>query len=100
MKKPPTSKSHGTLTIGGWITPCYVLEDERRLISQSSFFEIVELRSRGLKLQREVATFLDHPAIGGKEVSQKLSNPILFTDERNIPIYGYEGELLVDIVMS
>lgn len=96
MKNTPKAKSTGTLTIGGWVVPCFVLEDERRVIAQSSFFEIVELEGRGTKLQKQVSQFLDHPAIGGKEVAHSLSNPIRLLDEKGIPRYGYEGELLVD----
>ena len=95
----PNSLKHGTLQIAGWIVPCHVLSDERRVISRQSFYEIIELGSNTDKIRNRLRNLMDHPTVAGnlgKEVLRQLENPISFRNENGVRMRGYEGEILVE----
>ncbi|MBI5847527.1 MAG: P63C domain-containing protein [Nitrospirae bacterium] len=86
------------LKIGDLEIPCYVLEDGTRVLSGRGMQTALELgQTRGQKLNK----LINHPGIKpfiSKELSLGISEPIKFT-VKNIPrvVFGYEGNVLVDI---
>ena len=109
MNKRPLKAIAGTpdkpLVIGGIEIPCYVLENESRVLTQSGMFASLKLARRGLvsvesgaQLPRFAASKSISPFIS-KELYCGLTNPILF----NIGgggarvAYGYPATILTDI---
>ena len=90
------------LVIGDIEIPCYVLEDETRVLSQSGMFQSLGLARRGLvttksgaQIPRFAASKAIHPFIS-KELTAGLSNPIVFTGPTG-STYGFSAMILADI---
>ena len=90
------------LVIGDIEIPCYVLEDETRVLSQSGMFLALGLARRGLvptkegaQIPRFAASRAINPFIS-KELMKGLSNPIIFVGAPR-PTYGFPATILVDI---
>ena len=90
------------LVIGDIEIPCYVLEDETRVLSQSGMFLALGLARRGLvptkegaQIPRFAASRAINPFISN-ELITGLSNPIIFVGPPR-PTYGFPATILVDI---
>ena len=90
------------LRIGDIEIPCYVLENEIRVLSQSGMFKALGLARRGLvpskggaQIPRFAASKAINPFISN-ELQAGLSTPIIFTANAG-PTYGYPATILVDI---
>ena len=90
------------LVINSVEIPCYVLEDETRVLSQSGMFSGLGLARRGLvktdtgaQLPRFAASKSINPHISSKLMSG-LTSPILFKIG-GIDAYGFPATILVDI---
>lgn len=97
----PRASHEGTLNIGGWRNiPCWVLEDERRIISQKSFMEIIGLRSSvKTPIGERVSQILDPRNLKSDSVSafiQTVEDPIKFLSTDSLHAYGYDGDIIVD----
>ena len=90
------------LTIGDVEIPCYVLEDETRVLSQSGMFSGLGLARRGLvpieggaQIPRFAASKAINPFISS-ELMHGLTNPILFT-VNGADAYGFSATILPKI---
>ena len=91
------------LVIGDIEIPCYVLEDETRVLSQSGMFSGLGLARRGLvsieggaQLPRFAASKAIKPHISN-ELMVGLSSPILFRSTQGSEVYGFPATILADI---
>ena len=90
------------LVIGEIEIPCYVLEEETRVLSQSGMFLALGLARRGLvstKDGAQIPRFAASRAISpfiSNELITGLSNPIIFAGPTR-PTYGFPATILVDI---
>ena len=96
----PISRHEGILKVGGWQMPCWVLENEKRIISQRAFMEVVGMRySSTMPFKERVAELLDYnnrrPA-SVVEILHAIDNPIKFLTAEQFTAFGYEGGLIVD----
>ena len=90
------------LVIGDIKIPCYVLEDEIRVLSQSGIFLGLGAsraggRSSGSKMPRIMASQVLAPFISG-DLMTALNSPIQFQPQSGSPTaYGYRAIILADI---
>lgn len=90
------------LKIGNIELPCYVLDDERRVLTASGIqlgMSIAQGGSMKKGLSR-LELFIDgkliYPFISN-ELRDRVQNPILFRTPANGKAYGYEAEVLVEL---
>lgn len=89
----------GQIHLGSWQLECHVLEDERRVITQSAFMEIMGFRGRGNDRGHRMTHFLDSPEFKHLQLSRLIAdirNPFVFRPVAGGIAYGYEGALIVD----
>jgi hypothetical protein len=87
------------MRIGQWIVQCHVLDDERRIISQSDFSEILELDGKVSERGAQVASLLGHRAMASESISrliEALRQPVVFRTASGSAASGFEGALVVD----
>lgn len=89
------------LIIGDTEIPCYVLEDETRVLAQKHLFYSVGIsragpREVGTKMPRFMTSKSIKPYVS-KELRYGLENPILFKSTAGGNAYGYPATILVDI---
>jgi len=90
------------LNIGGKEIPCYVLEDERRVLVQRGMMESLDMkqgtagRGPGDRLLKFVSTKAIKPFVFN-ELEDVIKNPIKFKTEKGAIAYGYEATVLADI---
>jgi len=98
--------THGSLEhplrIGDTEIPCYVLEDERRVLSQRGLQGGIGMSLGGSRTgEQRMAVFLDSIASKGidiKDLSARIRNPIRFLPPGGgNAAYGYEATILADI---
>ncbi len=94
------------LTIRGIEIPCYVLEDETRVLVQTNLFAGVGIsragprKETGTRIPRFMGSKSIKPFIS-KMLQHGLENPIVFKRDGTGAIsYGYRAEILVDICNS
>ncbi len=94
------AKRSGVLPVGSWLIPCYVLENDMRVITQRAMLELVEIRSRSAKGGERLVSFMEHPAFSNSESFQEmkliLMEPLRFETPTGLVAFGYTGETLVD----
>ncbi len=93
-----TFESRGDLPVGGYALRCYVLPDERRVVSAAHFFLLFGINSMRVGPKR-LADLIDNPLLQSQKmdtVRKHLVNPIKVADERGSFVLCYEGELVVD----
>ena len=90
------------LTIGNVEIPCYVLEDETRVVTQSGMFRSLGLARRGtvraengVQMPRFAASRAIFPFMTD-ELKESISSPIRFKASNGIA-YGYPATILADI---
>lgn len=90
------------LKIGSIELPCYVLDDERRVLSASGM-QMGMAIAQGGSMKKGLSRL--ELFIGGKiispfisnDLSERVRNPILFRTPANGKAYGYDAELLVEL---
>jgi len=93
------------LRISGLEIPCYVLEDEKRVLVQSGMIKSLGMSSGGSGAQTRpgkdrLAKFVSGKSINtfiSKELGDRTSNPIKFRLPGAGIAYGYEATILADI---
>lgn len=89
----------GSLPIGGFIFPVHVLNTHERIITQREFLNFMGVKTKNNpinSLKTALSYAKNQLTRNGKGVIERLTNPIIFKNDRNIPTYGYEGDLIVD----
>ena len=88
------------LTIGDIEIPCYVLEDETRVVTQSGMFRSLGLSRRGpvraqngVQMPRFAASRAIYPFMTD-DLKTGISSPILFRASSTVA-YGYPATILV-----
>lgn len=100
MNQPiPKSLRSGKLRIGTWEVDSHVLDDGRRLITQSAFLEIMDYRGRGNDRGHRLTHFLED--ISNKQLNfsrliADIRSPILFASSKGGVALGYSGSLVID----
>jgi P63C domain len=97
--------THGSddhpLTIGDIQIPCYVLEDETRVISQRGIQGGIGMSLSGSRAgDQRLAVFMDgltQRGVDTKRLADRIRNPIKFSLGRGRTVYGYEATILADI---
>lgn len=86
------------LRIGDVEIPCYVLDDERRVITISGMQEGLSMSASGgsPRLAAFAEQIADNPSMG-KDLASRLDSPIEFTLPKGGTAKGYEATLLADI---
>ncbi|MBY5501245.1 hypothetical protein HFO82_21860 [Rhizobium leguminosarum] len=90
------------LTIGDIELPCYVLDDERRVLTASGVqFGMAMAQGGSMKkglsrLELFVSGKILSPFISN-DLRERVQNPILFRTPANGKAYGYEAEVLVEL---
>jgi hypothetical protein len=96
----PTTKRPGELTIGKWMTPCYVLSNDLRVLSQRFLMEILEIKGRSHIGGERLLGFLRHKAFENstmfREISLAILEPVKFISPNGGLSYGYTGDTIVD----
>ncbi|HEY1684285.1 MAG TPA: P63C domain-containing protein [Tepidisphaeraceae bacterium] len=91
------------LVIGGVVIPCYVLEDERRVITLDGMRAALEIHKHGSQPRfDEFLAAIEPNSATANELAVKLHAPFVFkttTDARK-SYKGYEASLLVDVCES
>ncbi|ALN73521.1 P63C domain-containing protein [Aureimonas sp. AU20] len=90
------------LRVGDIDLPCYVLDDERRVLSASGVQTGMAI-AQGGSMKKGLSRL--ELFIGGKiissfvsnELRERVQNPILFRTPANGKAYGYEAEVLVEL---
>ena len=97
--------THGStdhpLTIGDIQLPCYVLEDETRVLSQRGLQVGIGMSTGGARSgEHRMAQFVDSLGEKGvdiKDLSARLRDPIKFIMPHGGMAYGYEATILADV---
>jgi len=90
------------LKLGDFEIPCYVLENEKRVLSQSELIRALGM-SRGSSSKTggdRLTGFLGGKALNAfisKELADASNNPIKFTPPHGGSAFGYEATILADI---
>jgi len=90
------------LKIGDIELPCYVLDDERRVLSAGSVQSSMGIAKGGSmvrgvsRLELFVSGKLISPFISN-DLRERVQNPILFRTPANGKAYGYEAEILAEL---
>lgn len=95
--KLPKATHAGVLAVGDFRVPCYVLEDGRRLLSQSGMVATLSL-SKG-QVDR-LGSFLGSNVLKpfvSEELSSGINAPARFKAPHGPAAYGYDATILVDI---
>lgn len=97
--KVPVATHTGEITLGGVVLPCFVLEDEQRVISQNGMLRALDM-SRGeggerlarFAGQERLKPFLPNDLLDG------IVDPVRFVPPHGgSPGYGYEATVLADL---
>lgn len=97
--------THGSddhpLRIGDIEIPCYVLEDETRVISQRGIQGGIGMSLSGTRAgDQRLAVFMDglsQRGVDTKGLADRIRNPIKFSLGPGRTVYGYEATILADI---
>lgn len=86
------------LRIGDVEIPCYVLDDERRVITASGMQSALTMSASGgsPRLVAFALSIADNPSMG-KDLSSRLESPIEFVLPKGGTANGYEATLLADL---
>jgi hypothetical protein len=97
----PRAVRAGTLNIGGLKNiGCWVLEDERRIISQKSFMDIIQMPGTiPIPIEEHISQILDPRNLRSDSVAEFLKtvgSPVKFVTTDMLPTFGYEGDIIID----
>ena len=90
------------LKIGAIELPCYVLDDERRVLTAASVQHAMSIAQGGSMVRgvSRLELFISGKIISGfvsNELRERVQNPILFRTPANGKAYGYEAEVLAEL---
>ena len=89
------------LVLGGVEIPCYVLEDERRVITLTGLQTALGLGAGGSTTRlADFVARIDPNSTSANELAVRLESPIQFRSRRGKPPYGFEVTILQDICES
>lgn len=102
IKKATHGSDDHPLKIGDIEIPCYVLEDDTRVISQRGLQGGIgmSLGGAGRAGDQRLAVFMDGLSQRGadtKDLATRIRSPIKFSSGRGRTVYGYEATILADI---
>jgi addiction module HigA family antidote len=89
----------GTLKIGSFEVSCYVLNDERRIISVSNFLAFFDIRTNPVAGAQKLASLIDSPYLQSEKIKKLIrtvSSPVKFVNDMDFVAYGYDGETVVE----
>lgn len=94
--------SENPLKIGEVELPCYVLDDERRVLTAASVQSAMSMAAGGsmVKGLSRLELFISGKIISpfiSSELRDRIQNPILFRTPANGKAYGYEAEVLAEL---
>lgn len=97
----PAAIAEGELVFGDQSLPCYVLDDERRVLSQRGMIAALGMspggyRTGDTRIVRFVASHSLSPFIT-KELYEKIANPIEFRLASGRSALGYDATVLADL---
>ncbi|MGU3384389.1 P63C domain-containing protein [Methylobacterium sp. D53M] len=95
----PAATHRGVINIGDVELACFILDDGRRVISGRGMTAAIGMKGRGQGAQRIGEHRIIKPFLS-KELSEALSNPILFTGASprgNAPSSGFEATVLQEL---
>jgi len=97
----PLASHEGMLNLAGWRNiPCWVLDDQRRIISQRSFMEIVGMKQgSAIHIGHRISQILDPKNLKSETASALINaveNPIRFLDAEQLMSNGYDGAIIAD----
>jgi hypothetical protein len=96
----PKEVFNGKRQLGGWLIQCSHLEDERRIISQRSFMELIDMRGRGRdSIGHRMASIIDTPLAKSHKINKlilDIKNPIKYITANGVMAFGYEAETVID----
>lgn len=98
-KKLPKAEFMGELELAGMKIPCFVLDDERRVISGRGMTQAIGMKGRGQGVRR-ISTHSTLKPFISNELSVAIENPILFTGyspKTDEPTQGYEATILQEV---
>ena len=97
-------EAESPLVIGDVELPCYVLEDETRVITQRGLFDAIGASRGGSRAENEFGAEIPRFATQnwikpfvGNELHLALKSPIRFRPPIGAPAYGYPATILADI---
>jgi hypothetical protein len=101
----PVASHDGNLAIAGWKNfPCWVLNDERRIISQRSFMAAIGMAgSSRVPVSERVSQILDPRNTRSNSAAalvHQLEHPIRFYTKDQIEAFGYDGEIIVEFCQA
>jgi len=88
----------GELRIGSWLLPCYVLPDERRVISARHFYLLFGINSTQVGATR-LAGLVNSPFLKSdkmKALQAMLVKPLRVMDAKRSSLLSYEGTIIID----
>ncbi len=94
--------SENPLRIGDIELPCYVLDDERRVLTAASVQQALDIAAGGSmkkgvsRLELFISGKLISPFVSNS-LRERVQNPILFRTPANGKAYGYEAEVLAEL---
>lgn len=99
--KIPVASHDGILDLAGWKNfPCWVLNDERRIISQRSFMAAIGMPSSArTPVTERISQVLDPRNTRSQsavDLIKAVEHPIRFYTTENLEAFGYDGEIIVD----
>jgi hypothetical protein len=101
IKKVTHGSDDHPLRIGEIEIPCYVLEDDTRVISQRGMQTSIGMSRSGARAgEQRLVVFLEGLSQRGvdvKNLSERIRNPIKFLPRSGRSAYGYEATILADI---
>ena len=96
----PVASHEGELPLAGWRNfPCWVLNDQRRVISQRSFMAAIGMYSTRIPLAERVSQLLDPRntrSASAVSLVMRLERPIRFYTKEYVEAYGYEGDIIIE----
>ena len=90
-------EGRGDLNVGGWRLRCYVTTDEKRLVSESDFQALFNLR--GPSARNRAISIIDSPYLQSGAMAQlrkRIASPLKIVGPEHEVVYSYEGEILID----
>lgn len=94
----PRSTHQGEVKIGEVVLDCYVLSNERRVISKRGMAKIMGFKSKGGNVFVRTMNTKSVGSILSPELKEKIENPIFFKSAYGEMTHGYEATILVEIV--
>ena len=93
----PIATHKGFMHVGDVDLECYVLEDGRRVFNKKGMAKAIGLKSEGGNVFLRTINSKGVGSELGKNLLEKIENPIYFKYLRSDPNHAYEADVLVDV---